>query len=336
MIDNTRKILLNGGIAIVGTGSYLPEKILTNQELEKMVETSDEWIFSRTGIKERRIAAPGETTSDLGTEAAKRALEAANLTAEEIELIVVATITPDVVFPSTACYIQSKLGAKKAAALDIGAACTGFVYALSVARNLMLGNGYKNALVIGTEIMSRYINWTDRNTCILFGDGAGAAVLQNGHDGRGILYDYLASDGNAADLLYVPAGGTRQPLTPQAMEQKLNCMYMDGKEVYKFAVRVMGESLEHTLKVCNIQPDELTLMIPHQANIRIIKASADKFKIPMEKVYVNIDKYGNTSGASIGIALDEVVRSGRIKTGDVVILVAFGAGLTWGTSVIRW
>ena len=327
---------MEGGIAIIGTGSYVPEKCLTNHDLAKIVETSDEWITSRTGIKERHIAAPGETTSDLGAKAALNALEMAKVSPLDIDLIITATITPDVIFPSTACYIQAKIGAKNAAVFDISAACTGFVYGLSIAKSLMKMYGYKNALVIGAEVMTSVLDWTDRNTCVLFGDGAGAVVLQNGHPERGLLYEYMASDGTAADLIYVPAGGTRQPMSPQVMEQRLNYLCMDGKEVYKFAVRVMGESLEHALKECDIHPDDLTLLIPHQANVRIIKASADKFDIPMEKVYMNIDRFGNTSAASIGIALDEVVRAGRLNTGDVLVLVAFGSGLTWGSCVIRW
>jgi len=326
----------NSGITILGTGSYLPEKVLTNTDLEKIVDTTDEWISSRTGIKERRIAAADEATSDLAVKAAEQAIQAAGIQSEEIDLIVVATFTPDHLTPSTACFVQQKLGANNAAAFDLSAACTGFVYALSVAKNLMLGHGYRYALVIGSEVLTRMLDWSDRNTCVLFGDGAGAVVLGNGNPGRGILYDYLASDGRAADLIRIPAGGSRNPITALAIEQKLNCVQMDGKEVYKFAIRVMGESLEHALQSCDIHPDNLALLIPHQANIRIIKASAEKFNIPMEKVMVNIEKYGNTSAASIPIALDEAVRQGRIKEGDNIVLVAFGGGLTWGSCVIKW
>jgi 3-oxoacyl-[acyl-carrier-protein] synthase-3 len=331
--NSTQKM---GGIAIIGTGSYVPEKVLTNFDLEKIVDTSDEWITTRTGIKERRIASPEQATSDLAYEAAKKALKSAHLKPEEIDLIVVATITPDVGFPATACYVQHKLGAVNAVAFDLSAACTGIVYALSVVKNLMIGHGYRNAIVIGAEVMSRILNWSDRNTCVLFGDGAGAIVLQAGHYNRGLIYEYLGADGSAADLICIPSGGSRQPLTPQALEQRMNCLVMEGKEVYKFAVRVMGESIERALTDCEITSDDVALMIPHQANIRIIKASADKFKIPYEKVFVNMDRYGNTSGASIGIALDEAVRAGRINRGDIIILVAFGSGLTWGSCVIRW
>lgn len=336
MSGSKQSTKINGGIAVIGTGSYVPEKKLTNLDLEKIVDTTDEWITTRTGIRERRIAAPGQSTSDLACEAARKALKSAHLKADEIDLIVVATITPDVVFPATACYVQHKLGAENAVAFDISAACTGIVYALSIVKNLMLGQGYRNAIVIGAEVMSRSLNWSDRNTCVIFGDGAGAIVLQAGHPNRGLIYEYMGTNGSAADLINIPAGGSREPLTPQLLEEKKNCIYMDGKEVYKFAVRVMGESIERALKDCEISADDVALMIPHQANIRIIKASADKFGIPYEKVYVNIDRYGNTSGASIGIALDEAAKEGRIKRGDIIILVAFGSGLTWGSSVIRW
>ncbi|MCX7918712.1 MAG: ketoacyl-ACP synthase III [bacterium] len=327
---------IQGGVGIVAVGSYVPEKILTNHDLEKMVETSDEWITTRTGIKERRIAAPDQTTSDIAVIAAQRALEKAKMTAAEIELIIVATITGDVLFPATACYVQQKLGAKHAFAFDISAACTGFIYALSIAKRFIITGMVKNALVIGAEELSRFTDWTDRNTCVIFGDGAGAVILKPVPDGKGILTEYLGSDGSAADLIFIPAGGAKTPISAEQLEQRQQFIKMKGNEVFKFAVLAMGKSIKHALADAQIHSDQVSLMIPHQANIRIIQSSAERFNIPMEKVYVNIDKYGNTSAASIPIALDEAVQSGRIKENDIIVLVAFGAGLTWGSCVIRW
>lgn len=332
--SHTSKV--KGGIGIIATGSYVPEKVLTNHDLEQMVETSDEWIVTRTGIKERRIAAPEQTTSDIATIAAQRALAKANMAATEIELIVVATITGDVPLPATACYVQQKLGAKNAFAFDISAACTGFIYGLSIAKRFILTGMVKNALVIGAEELSKFTDYTDRNTCVIFGDGAGAAILKPVPEEKGILTEYLGSDGNAADLIYVPAGGTKIPITVEQIEQKQQFIKMKGNEVFKFAVLAMGKAIKHALTDAHINSDQVSLMIPHQANIRIIQASAERFNIPMEKVYINIDKYGNTSAASIPIALDEVVQSGKIQENDIIVLVAFGAGLTWGSCVIRW
>jgi 3-oxoacyl-[acyl-carrier-protein] synthase III len=325
-----------GGVGIIATGSYVPEKVLTNHDLEKMVETSDEWIVTRTGIKERRIAASEQTTSDLATIAAQRALATAKMEAAELEMIIVATITGDVQFPSTACYVQQKLGAKNAFAFDLSAACTGFIYGLSIARRFIASGMVKNAMVIGAETLSRFTDWTDRNTCVIFGDGAGAAILKTVPEGKGILTDYLGSDGKAAELIYIPAGGATRPITTEAIEQKQQYIKMKGNEVYKFAVLAMGKAIKHALADAQIHSDQVSLMIPHQANTRIIKASAEKYNIPMEKVYINIDKYGNTSAASIPIALDEVLQSGMVKENDIHVLVAFGGGLTWGSCVIRW
>lgn len=325
-----------GGVGIIATGSYVPEKVLTNRDLEKMVETTDEWIISRTGIKERRIAAEGQTTSDLATLAAQRALAKANMTAAELELIIVATISGDCQFPSTACYVQQKLGAKHAFAFDISAACSGFIYGLSIAKRFILTGMIKNALVIGAEILTRETDWTDRNTCVLFGDGAGAAILKPVEETKGLLTEYLGSDGTAADLIYIPAGGATIPTTAATVEQRLHFMKMKGNELFKFAVLAMGKAIKRALSDAHIHSDQVSLMFPHQANIRIIKASAERFKIPMEKVYLNIDKYGNTSAASIPIALDEAVQSGRVKENDILVLVAFGSGLTWASCVIRW
>ncbi|MFB3895449.1 MAG: beta-ketoacyl-ACP synthase III [bacterium] len=327
---------IKGGVGIIATGSYVPEKILTNHDLEKMVETSDEWIVTRTGIKERRIAAPEQTTSDLGTIAAQRALDAAKMDATELEMIIVGTITGDVQFPATACYIQQKLGAKNAFAFDLSAACTGFIYALSIARRFIATGMVKNAMVIGVEALSRFTDWTDRNTCVIFGDGAGAAILKPVAENKGILTDYLGSDGNAADLINIPAGGAKIPISPEVVEQRQQFIKMKGNEVFKFAVLAMGKAIKHALADAQLHSDQVSLMIPHQANIRIIQASAERFKIPMEKVYVNIDKYGNTSAASIPIALDEIIRAGKVKENDIHVLVAFGGGLTWGSCVIRW
>ena len=327
---------VKGGVGIIAIGSYVPEKVLTNHDLEKMVETSDEWIVTRTGIKERRIAAPEQTTSDIATIAAQRALAKANMTAAEIELIIVATISGDVPLPSTACYVQQKLGAKHAFAFDISAACTGFIYALSIAKRFISTGMVKNALVIGAEELSRFTDWTDRNTCVIFGDGAGAVILKPVSEEKGLLTEYLGSDGNAAELIYIPAGGATRPITIEAIEQRQQFIKMKGNEVFKFAVLAMGKAIKHALADAHIHSEQVSLMIPHQANTRIIQASAERFNIPMDKVYINIDKYGNTSSASIPIALDEAVQAGKIKENDIIVLVAFGAGLTWGSCVMRW
>ncbi|OGC80233.1 MAG: 3-oxoacyl-ACP synthase [candidate division Zixibacteria bacterium RBG_16_43_9] len=325
------------GAVITGTGSFTPEKVLTNADLEKMVETTDEWITARSGIKERRIADKETAASDLSFEATKKAMEEAKIKPEELDLILIGTVTPDYLLPSTACILQDKLGAKNAAVMDIVAACSGFLYGLSVAQAFIYSGKYKTILVIGVEVLSKITNWNDRNTCVLFGDGAGAAIVQRTQENnKGILATYLCGDGSLANLLHIPVGGTRTPLTKENIDKGDQYIKMEGNEVFKSAVRSMGDAATRALKEANISAEQIDLLIPHQANIRIIEATAKRLKLPMEKVFVNIDKYGNTSAASIPIALDEARKSGRIKPGDITLLVAFGAGFTWGSAVIRW
>jgi len=320
---------------ITGTGSYAPAKALTNADLERMVATSDEWITERTGIKERRIAAAGEACSDLAVKAAERALAAAGVRAEDLDLVLLATCTGDYPLPATACLIQHRLGASKAAACDISAACCGFVYALSIA-DAYVRTGMRHVLVIGSEVMSAVTDWTDRNTCILFGDGAGAAVV-SGHDGeRGILSTHLRSDGGLCELIAVPGGGSRLPLSDKVLAEKMNCIKMKGNETFKVAVRMLEEIARETLAANHLRVEDLDLYVPHQANVRILKAVAERLGLPLEKVMLNLDKYGNTSAASIPIALDEAVRGGRVKEGSLIMLGAFGAGLTWASALVRW
>ncbi|MFH1283204.1 MAG: beta-ketoacyl-ACP synthase III [bacterium] len=324
------------GIKIIGTGSCLPDKILTNADLERMVDTSDEWIVSRTGIKERRIADDKTATSDLAIGASKAALEQANIKPEDIDLIMVATITPDMMFPSTACFVQEALGAKNAAAFDISAACSGFIYGLSIAKSFIENSSYKTILLIGAETLSKITDWNDRNTCVLFGDGAGAVVLQKQKTSSNILSVYLGSDGRYKDILKIPGGGSRFPITKEIIKNKLNFIKMEGNEVFKLAVQRMLDSARLALEMAQKKCDDLSLVIPHQANIRIIEALAKRMKIPMNKVFLNIHKYGNVSAATTVIGLDEANRSGLLKEGDLVELVAFGAGLTWAASIIEW
>jgi 3-oxoacyl-[acyl-carrier-protein] synthase-3 len=321
---------------IVGTGSYLPEKVLTNRDLERLVETSDEWIVTRTGIRERRIAAGHEATSDLSYHAAQRALEAAGLRARDLDLIVVATLTPDAPLPATAVYLQHRLGAKKAAAFDVAAACTGFIYGLAVVDGLIRTGVAKNCLLVGAEVLSRVMNWEDRGTCIIFGDGAGAAVLVPTHGRSGVLSSHLYADGGQADLLCIPGGGSRIPASREAIEQKLHCVHMKGNETFKLAVKGMAQAAQAALEANEVTAAEIALLVPHQANLRIIEATAQRLHLPMSRVYVNIERYGNTSGATVPIALDEAVREGRAAPGDLVLLDAFGAGFTWGSALIRW
>jgi 3-oxoacyl-[acyl-carrier-protein] synthase-3 len=336
MPDNPRNPDASG-VTILGTGSYTPEKVLTNADLEKIVDTTDEWITSRTGIKERRIAADDEATSDLGTKAALAAMENAGVTADEIDLIVCATISPDTFFPSTACYIQQNIGAKNAVAFDISAACAGFLYALQIARHFLNFGNRKTALIIGAEKLSSMVNWEDRNTCVLFGDGAGAAVLrQSDNPERKILSSYMATDGNQTGILKVAGGGSACPITPANVHQHLNSISMNGREVYKQAVNAMRDAAEKVLKNAGLTADDVAMVIPHQANMRIIEAITDRLGIPPERTFVNLEKYGNTSAAAIAIALDEANRTGAIKKGDKVLLVAFGAGLTWASTLIEW
>jgi len=320
---------------IVGTGSYVPERVLTNADLERMVATSDSWIVERTGIRERRIAAPGEACSDLGTKAAERALEAAGLTAADLDLILVATCTGDSPLPSTACLIQHRLGAVRAAACDISAACCGFVYALAVG-DAYVKTGLRHILVVGAEVMSVITDWTDRSTCILFGDGAGAVVLGPADGDRGILSSHLHSDGNLWDLICVPGGGSRIPPSDKMLADGLQYIKMKGNETFKVAVKTLEESARETLSANHLSMDDLDLYVPHQANARIIKAVADRLELPMEKVVLNMDRYGNTSAASIPLALDEAVRAARVKDGSLVMIAAFGSGLTWASALIRW
>ncbi len=326
---------MNKNAGILGVGSYLPQKIVDNFHFEKIMDTSDEWIKARTGISERRMAEEDESSSDLGTKAALKAIECAKLSPEDIDLIIVATSTPDMIFPSTACLIQANIGAHNAAAFDVSAACSGFVYGLSIGEQFIKSGIHKNVLVIGTEVMSRILDYSDRSTAILFGDGAGAVVIGNVDEG-GILSTYLGSDGRGKDFLKIPAGGSKLPASKNTVENRLHNIQMAGNDVYKFAVRIMGESSLKALEIANLSTDEIDYLIPHQANIRIIEASAKRLKLDMDKVYVNLDKYGNMSAASIPVAMDEAYRQGKINKGDNVVLVGFGGGLTWGSSVIKW
>jgi 3-oxoacyl-[acyl-carrier-protein] synthase-3 len=304
--------------------------------MEKLVDTTDEWITSRTGIKERRIAAEGESTSDLAAKAALAAMENAGITAEEINLIIVATVTPDMFFPSTACFVQTKIGATKAACFDVSAACAGFLYALEIAQQFITSHTYDTILVIGAEKLSSIVDWTDRNTCVLFGDGAGAAILRHRGGGHGVISTYMASDGRLADILYIPGGGSRTPITKDNTGQGLNCIKMNGKETYKHAVTSMLDAATRALADANLQASDLACIIPHQANLRIIEAIAGRMNLPLDRFMVNLDRYGNTSAAAVAIALDDANRTGRMKVGDYVLLVVFGGGLTWASSVIQW
>ncbi|MEM0969712.1 MAG: beta-ketoacyl-ACP synthase III [Verrucomicrobiota bacterium] len=327
-------------MSIAGTGSYTPAKVLTNADLADLVDTSDEWIVTRTGIKERRIAANGESTSDIAFRAAENALSDAQLDPSELDLIIVATVSPDTFFPATACYVQSKLGASKATAFDVSAACSGFLYALQISRNFINSGQCQKILIIGAEKLSSMTNWEDRNTCVLFGDGAGAAVLvrkeeEKDRSGR-VLSAVMGSDGDQTDILVVPGGGSRCPITPENVDQRLNTISMVGREVYKYAVNAMKKACEDALKAANLTAEDVAMVIPHQANIRIIEAIVDRLNIPMERTFINLDRYGNTSAAAIAIALDEANRTKAIKRGDIVLLVAFGAGLTWAASAIEW
>lgn len=327
---------LNVGAGYLGFGSAVPERVVTNSDLEKMVETSDDWIVTRTGIKERRIAGEGEASSDLGVKAARAALERAGVRADEIDLLVVATSSPDVIFPSTATIIQSKLGLNKVPAFDVMAVCTGFIYATTVAASLVRTGGYRRALVIGTDAFSRFIDWKDRGTCILFGDGAGAAIMSPCDPGMGLIDSYLAADGSGFDQLYVPAGGSALPASAETVAQGQHYVRMSGAEVFKFAVRAIPEACERLLARNDLTIDDISYVVPHQANQRIIEAARVRLGISPDKIYGNLDRYGNTSTASIPLVLDELWEHGKLKYGDLLILVGFGAGLTWGANLIRW
>jgi len=321
---------------IIGTGSYLPEKVLTNFDLEKMVDTSNDWILTRTGIEERRIAAEGEATSDMATIAASRALEAAGVAAEEIDLIVMGTITGDFPWPATACIVQNNLGAKNAFAYDLSAACSGFVYALSSASDFLQAGRGKKALVIGAETLSRIIDWTDRNTCVLFGDGAGAVVLEAQEGESGLLSTHMHSDGSYLDLLYQPGFGARNPVSQQGLDDKLCSLRMQGNDVFKVAVRSLTEVSIEALEANKMSSEDIRLFIPHQANRRILEATAKRLNLTDQQCFINVNKYGNPSGATIPIAMDEAARAGQLSKGDLVLLAAFGGGFTWGSVLLRW
>ncbi|GAX60904.1 3-oxoacyl-(Acyl carrier protein) synthase III [Candidatus Scalindua japonica] len=322
--------------SITGVGSFLPEKVLTNDDLSKMLDTTDEWITKRTGIKERRIVENGVAASDLAVEASLRALDDANVLPTEVDLIIASTITPDCLFPSTSCYIQEKLGARNAGAFDLLAACAGFVYALSVARSFVASGAMKTVLVVGTECMSKITDYTDRSTCILFGDGAGAVVVQQGNGRREIITTYLGSDGSQAELLMLPAGGSRLPASHETVDSRSHYIKLRGKEVFKQAIINMVDVITRAATENNMRVEDFDMIIPHQSNIRIIEAAMEKLKLPKEKAYINIDRYGNTSSASIPIAMDEIEKGGVLKPGSTAILVAFGGGLTWSSSIIKW
>lgn len=321
---------------IIGTGSYVPERILTNFDLEKMVDTSDEWIRTRTGIRERRIASEDQATSDLAYEASRRALNAAGLNAEALDLIIVATITPDTAFPSTANILQDRLGARRAAAFDQAAACSGFIYALATAAQFIENGVYRYVLVVGAETLSRITDWQDRNTCVLFGDGAGAAVLGPVPEDEGVRAFVLGSDGSGGELLKLPAGGSRLPASHKTVDDRLHYLKMNGREVFKFAVRVMNQASDEVIEKAGLTKSSIDFLVPHQANLRIIDSARERLGLPEEKVIVNLDRFGNMSTASIPVALDEVVRDGKIQPGDYLLMVGFGAGLTWGALVLRW
>ena len=330
------KRVSNLSASITGTGSYVPDSILTNAELERLVETSDEWIMTRTGIRERRIAKAGQSTSDLAAEAAKVALQNAGVEPDTVDMIIVATVTPDMFFPSTACFVQTKIGAKRAVCFDISAACSGFLYALEVARQFIASGAQKTILVIGAEKLSTIVNWKDRNTCVLFGDGAGAAVVQHRPGARGIRHTHMGSDGKFADILQIPGGACLNPVTAENADERLNTIRMNGKETYKQAVTAMLDAGNRVLEAAGMKADELACVIPHQANVRIIEAIADRMKLPMDRFLINLDRFGNTSAAAVAIALDEAHRTGRMHRGDHVLLVVFGGGLTWAGSLIEW
>ena len=329
---------MNGkrSVGILATGSYTPERVLSNFDLEKIVDTSDEWIVSRTGIRERRISSAEQASSDLAFEAAKRALDKANISAEQLDMIIVATVTPDMMFPSTACILQEKLGAKRAAALDVSAACTGFLYGITTATQFIANGFYKYVLVVGVETLSKITNYKDRNTCVLFGDGAGAALIGEVNEGFGFQSFELGADGSGGPLLCQPAGGSRIPASSESVENNLHYLSMAGGEVFKFAVRVMNSATEAVLTKAGITKEEIDLLVPHQANKRIIDAAVQRFGLSEEKVAINLDRYGNMSSASIPVALDEAVQAGRVKEGDHIVLVGFGGGLTWGASLLKW
>lgn len=324
------------GVRIAGTGSYLPKKILTNFDLEKMVNTSDKWIRTRTGIEERHIAADNEAASDMVVKASRKALEMASVEPKDIDTIIVGTISPDTPFPSTGCWVGTALGIEGVPAFDVSAACSGFLYGFIVGSSLINSGVAKRVLVAGVEVLTRITNWDDRSTCVLFGDGAGAVILEGSDDESGVLSSYWGADGSLGELLIQKAGGSKMPASHETVEKNLHTIYMKGNEVFKYAVRAMALSAEKVMKETGVKPSQLSLFIPHQANIRIIKATIKRFGIPLEKTVVTIDKIGNISSATIPISLDMAVREGRVKKGDLVLFDAFGGGFTWGSVLVRW
>ncbi|MFV9506807.1 MAG: beta-ketoacyl-ACP synthase III [Oscillochloridaceae bacterium umkhey_bin13] len=322
--------------AITGWGMAVPERVVTNAELAAQIDTSDEWIRTRTGIVQRHVAAPGQPTSELAAAAGQAALARAGLDPAEIDTVIVATCTPDRPFPATACTVQQRLGIPKAGAFDLAAACSGFVYGLQVGTAMIKGGASRKLLLIAADIFTHLIDWTDRNTCVLFGDGAGAVVLQATHDAYGLLAANIGSWGEGETLMAVDAGGTLLPATPALLEARRQYVYMNGREIFRHAVRGMCESSEQALAEAGVSAEAIKLIVPHQANVRIIEAVARRLEVPMEQVFVNLDRYGNTSAASVPIALYEAAESGRIKPGDLILLTAFGGGLTWGSAVVRW
>ena len=323
-------------VSIVGTGSYVPERVLTNKDLERMVDTTDEWIVSRTGMKERRIAAPDQATSDLATEAARRALADAGVKADDVDLLIVATITPDFPFPNTACLVQHKIGARRASCMGLEAACSGFLYAVETARHFIATGAANTALVIGAETMTSILDWKDRSTCVIFGDGAGAVVLQARGAPRGIISTVLGADGSLSELLLVPAGGSRRPATAATVDQRLHFLKMSGREVFRHAVTCMTRAAKEALSRAGMTTADVRWVIPHQANMRIIQAIGERLAVPPEKLVINVEKYGNTSAASVGLAMDEAARDGRLQKGDVVLSLVFGGGFTWGATLLEW
>ncbi len=321
---------------IAATASYVPEHIRTNEDLEKMVDTSDEWIQSRSGIKERRIAEPGEKTSDLAIKAIAKLLEEQKLPAEEVDLLILATMSGDRPVPATATAVSHALGMKNAGALDISAACSGYIYGLSIATQYIMSGQYRNVIVVGAEVMSRIVDWTDRSTCVLFGDGAAAALIRPTDGPRAILSTYLRADGFGRDLLTIPAGGVETPATSETVAQNQHYLKMAGREIFKWAVGIIDTCFEEALARCETRPEKIDWIVPHQANIRILRAAAKRMKVPDERLIINLDRYGNTSAAALGIALDEAARSGKFKSGDHLALVAFGAGLTYASAIVRW
>jgi len=321
---------------IIGTGSCLPDKVITNHDLEKMVDTNDEWITERTGIKERRVVASDEAASDIAYKAARRALKAADMKASDLDLILVGTVTPDTPFPSAGCVLQSKLGAKNAVGFDVSAACSGFLYALQVADSYIKSKHYERVLVVGVDVLSKITDWEDRCTCVLFGDGAGAVVLVPTSKKEGIIDVQIGSNGKLGDILYIPGGGSKIPASHESVDAREHFIKMNGNDVFKVAVKTMQRISNEILERNNMDPSEVDIMIPHQANIRIIQAVAKRLKMPMEKVFVNLDRYGNTSAATIPIALDEAVRGGRVSDGDTILMAAFGGGLTWASALLKW